>query len=87
LESNGDMDGALDYYEKSGDTLSLVRVQCFCEKFEQAIKIASESDDKAACYHLARQLENTNQVNKSIEFFCKAQAYGNAIRLCKVYWN
>lgn len=81
------MEGALAYYEKSNDTLSLVRVHCFCEKFEQAIRIASESEDKAACYHLARQLENANQVDKAIEFFFKAQAHGNAIRLCKVTFS
>ncbi|XP_065332097.1 intraflagellar transport protein 140 homolog [Cloeon dipterum] len=83
LESNGELEGALEYYEKAGDTMSLVRVNCFREKFEKAISIASDSEDKAACYHLARQLENANKAEKAIEFFCKAHAYGNAIRLCK----
>jgi intraflagellar transport protein 140 len=78
------MEAALSFYEKAADTLSLVRVQCYCEKYDVAAKIASDTGDKAACYHLARQLENTDNLTQAIHFFSKAQAYGNAIRLCKV---
>ncbi|KAF4520566.1 hypothetical protein B566_EDAN011119 [Ephemera danica] len=83
LESTGDMEGALKYYEIAGDTLALVRVHCYCENYDLASKVASETGDKAACYHLARQLENSDNIMLSIQFFTKAQAYGNAIRLCK----
>ena len=38
---------------------------------------------RAACYHLARQYENVAQVKEAIHFFTRAQAYGNAIRICK----
>ena len=40
--------------------------------------------DRAACYHLARQYENSDNIKEAIHFFSRAQAYGNAIRLCKV---
>lgn len=30
MESTGDMDTALQYYEKAKDILSLVRVYCYC---------------------------------------------------------
>ncbi|RXG62142.1 Intraflagellar transport protein [Armadillidium vulgare] len=33
--------------------------------------------------HLARQYENVDQVKEAIHFFSRAQAYGNAIRICK----
>jgi intraflagellar transport protein 140 len=84
LESTGDMEGALNFYEKAGDTLALVRVHCYCEKYDLAAKIAADTGDKASCYHLARQLENADNITQAIQFFTKAQAYGNAIRLCKV---
>jgi intraflagellar transport protein 140 len=39
--------------------------------------------DAAGCYHLARQYENQERIKEAIHFFTRAQAYGNAIRLCK----
>lgn len=50
----------------------------------QASEICNETGDRAACYHLGRQYENQDQIKEAIHFFQRAQAYGNAIRLCKV---
>ena len=50
----------------------------------QAAEICNETGDRAACYHLARQYENTGDIQQAIHFFTRAQAYGNAIRLCRV---
>ncbi len=56
-------------------------------------RIANESGDRAACYHLARQYENVDDVAAAVHFFTKAAAYSNAIRLCKEHgmadnvWN
>ena len=50
----------------------------------QASEICNDTGDRAACYHLARQLENQDHIKEAIHFFQRAEAYGNAIRLCKV---
>ena len=85
MESIGDMDQAVQYYEEAKDYFSLVRVLCFKENLPQASEIASATGDRAACYHLARQYEAMAQINEAIHFFSRAQAYGNAIRICKVW--
>ena len=38
---------------------------------------------RAACYHLARQLENQERYTEAVQFYGKAQAYTNATRLCR----
>ncbi|XP_041362442.1 intraflagellar transport protein 140 homolog [Gigantopelta aegis] len=83
LESNGDMEAALQYYEEAQDYMSLVRVYCFCNNMEKAAEVCNETGDRAACYYLARQYENQNQIKEAIHFFTRAQAFGGAIRLCK----
>ena len=50
----------------------------------QAAKVCNDTGDKAACYYLARQYENQDQIKEAIHFFTRAQAFGGAIRLCKV---
>lgn len=45
--------------------------------------IARESNDKSACYHLARHYENTGKIQDAIQFYTRAQTYGNAVRICK----
>ncbi|XP_043233356.1 intraflagellar transport protein 140 homolog [Amphibalanus amphitrite] len=83
MESTGDMETALEYYEAAEDYLSLARVYCYLNDLEKAAKLANDTGDKAACYHLARQYENSDNIKEAIHFFSRAQAYGNAIRLCK----
>lgn len=84
MESTGDMDAALHYYTMAKDHLSIVRVLCFLNNYHQASEIAQNSGDKAAAYHLARQFEAMDRIDEALSFFTKAQAYGNAIRICKV---
>ncbi|KAK7111421.1 intraflagellar transport protein 140 homolog [Littorina saxatilis] len=83
MESTGDMDGAIQYYETAQDFFSLVRVHCYCGDMEKAAKVCNDTGDKAACYYLARQYENQDQIKEAIHFFTRAQAFGSAIRLCK----
>lgn len=56
-----------------------VILSCF-----QAAEICNETGDKAACYQLARTYENQDEGKEAIKFYTRAQAYSNAIRLCKV---
>lgn len=84
MESTGNMDQALHYYEEAKDYFSLVRVLCFQENLARASEVASATGDRAACYHLARQYEAMGKINEAVGFFSRARAYGNAVRICKV---
>uniref|UniRef100_T1IR84 Uncharacterized protein n=1 Tax=Strigamia maritima TaxID=126957 RepID=T1IR84_STRMM len=83
MESTGEMEIALQYYEQAQDYLSLVRVYCYCNNLEKAAEIANDTGDKAACYHLGRQYENHDDIKEAVHFYTRAQAYSNAVRLCK----
>ncbi|KAM4631549.1 intraflagellar transport protein 140 homolog [Discoglossus pictus] len=83
LESQADLDSALKYYEMAQDYLSLVRVYCFLGNIQRASEIANETGDRAASYHLARQYESQEELKQAVHFYTRAQAYNNAIRLCK----
>ncbi|CAJ1080882.1 intraflagellar transport protein 140 homolog [Xyrichtys novacula] len=83
LESQLDMDSALRFYERAQDYLSLVRVYCYMENIEKASEIANDTGDRAASYHLARHYEGHDDIKQAVHFYTRAQAYNNAIRLCK----
>lgn len=84
MESIGEMESALHYYEMSQDYLSMVRVHCFCDNMKRAAEICNDTGDKAASYHLARQCDSNGDIKNAIHYFSRAHAYSNAIRLAKV---
>lgn len=51
----------------------------------QAAEIANETGNWAASYHLARQYESQDEIKQAVHFYTRAQAFNNAIRLCKVW--
>ncbi|XP_069343215.1 intraflagellar transport protein 140 homolog [Eulemur rufifrons] len=83
LESQAEMDTALRYYELAQDHFSLVRICCFQGNIQKAAEIANETGNLAASYHLARQYESQEDVRQAVHFYTRAQAFNNAIRLCK----
>ncbi|XP_053897924.1 intraflagellar transport protein 140 homolog isoform X4 [Malaclemys terrapin pileata] len=83
LESQSDMESALRYYELAQDYFSLVRVYCFQGNIQKAAEIANETGNWAASYHLARQYESQDEIKQAVHFYTRAQAFNNAIRLCK----
>ncbi|XP_020942499.1 intraflagellar transport protein 140 homolog isoform X1 [Sus scrofa] len=83
LESQAEMDAALHYYGLAQDYFSLVRIHCFQGNIQKAAEIASETGNWAASYHLARQYESQEEVGQAVHFYTRAQAFNNAIRLCK----
>uniref|UniRef100_A0A7N6FI41 Intraflagellar transport 140 homolog (Chlamydomonas) n=1 Tax=Anabas testudineus TaxID=64144 RepID=A0A7N6FI41_ANATE len=83
LESQSDMDSALHFYERAQDYLSLVRVHCYMGNIQKASEIANDTGDRAASYHLARHYEGHDDIKQAVHFYTRAQAYNNAIRLCK----
>ncbi|XP_069011880.1 intraflagellar transport protein 140 homolog [Embiotoca jacksoni] len=83
LESQSDLDSALRFYECAQDYLSLVRVHCYMGNIQKASEIANDTGDRAASYHLARHYEGHDDIKQAVHFYTRAQAYNNAIRLCK----
>ncbi|CAH8461641.1 unnamed protein product [Dicrocoelium dendriticum] len=83
LEAEGRLDEARDYYLQATDYLSLVRVLCCMGQNERAEELCNETGDPAACYHLARQLENNGDIDQAIRLFTRAKAISSAVRLCK----
>jgi len=83
LESKADLDGASREYKKAGDWLSLCRVACFNEDLESAQRICEDSQDQAACYHLARHLEAGGSFKEAIHYFQMAGRVGHALRLAQ----
>ncbi|RZC33588.1 hypothetical protein BDFB_000428 [Asbolus verrucosus] len=83
VESQGEMQAALKIYSSAGDVYSQVRVLCFLGEESKAAELARSGRDKAAFYHMARFYETTGNFEDAVSFFTKANAYSNAVRLCK----
>lgn len=61
-ESLGQLDTALQSYQQADDTVAIVRLHCQQEDFVAACDVVENSDNAAAAFMLARQLEATEQV-------------------------
>lgn len=61
-ESLGQFDTALQAYQQADDTVATVRLHCHQEDFVAACDEVEKSDNAAAAFMLARQLEATEQV-------------------------
>lgn len=83
VESTGDMETAFKIYQKAEDWFSQVRILCFLGQISRADSVARHSGDKSACYHLARHYENIGKFQDAIQFYTRAQTFGNAVRICK----
>lgn len=83
LESKANLEGASREYKKANDWLSLCRVACFNEDLDRAHKICEDSQDQAACYHLARHLEAAGRIKEAIHFFQMAGRVSHALRLAQ----
>ncbi|GJQ73669.1 putative intraflagellar transport protein 140 [Trypoxylus dichotomus] len=83
IESQGDLNTALKIYTQAGDIYSQVRVLCFMNEDAKAAELARKGNDKAAFYHMARHYETIGNFEEAVSFFTKANAYSNAVRICK----
>ncbi|KAM9372431.1 intraflagellar transport protein 140 homolog [Phaethornis superciliosus] len=83
LESQSDMESALQYYTLAQDYFSLVRIHCFQGNIQKAAEIANETGNWAASYQVARHYEGQGEISLAVHFYTKAKAFNNAIRLCK----
>ena len=80
----GNIDSAIDCYKQASDNLSLCRVYCINENVKAAIELCNDTSDSTACYHLARHFERKKNIKEAINYYQRAGAISNAIRLCKV---
>ena len=78
------MDAAINFYRDADDYLSLCRVYCYNDNLDKAIELCNETNESTACYHLARQFERNKNIKEAINYYQRAGAISNAIRLCKV---
>ena len=62
-ESLGQFDTALQSYQQANDTVAIVRLHCHQDNFVAACEVVESSDNAAAAFMLARQLEATDQVS------------------------
>ena len=77
------MENAITCYKQAGDNLSLCRVYCYNDNLKAAIELCNDTNDSTACYHLARQFERKKNFKESINYYQRAGAISNAIRICK----
>ncbi|QDZ25596.1 hypothetical protein A3770_18p81140 [Chloropicon primus] len=85
LESQGDIEKALMIYEQMHNVLGQVRIHCYTGNFELAKNIASNADNSAGFFYLARQLEALDEVEDAIYCFKQAKRFSHAVRLAKRY--
>jgi intraflagellar transport protein 140 len=83
LESKNQIEEAKKYYNMAHDDASLARIACIQDDLESASKIATESSDPYASYHVARKYEAGGQMQEAIKFYTKSQRLHHAIRLAK----
>ena len=73
-ESLGHLDIALQSYQQANDPVALVRLHCQQEDFVAACEVVEHSDNAAAAFMLARQLEATEQVRSLSSFLASCLA-------------
>ncbi|KAL9643912.1 hypothetical protein ABK040_013321 [Willaertia magna] len=90
-EGNTEYEEALKYYIIANDFLSQVRMYCFIGNLKMAADIVKRSQDKAAAYHFAKQLENERDNRKllehSIKYYKFSGCFQQAIRVAKMLGN
>lgn len=84
FESLGNVDNCVSCYKQAGDNLSLCRVYCYTNNLKEAVELCNTTNDPTACYHLARQYERKKNYKEAINYYQRAGAVSNAIRICKV---
>ncbi|KAI9137959.1 hypothetical protein BKA69DRAFT_835376 [Paraphysoderma sedebokerense] len=83
LESKGNYDDAIQYYESAGDTLSVVRIHCYRGNLAKAIDVTDQTAHPGSQYHLAHYYESNGKIKEAIQFYAKAKCFTRAVRLAK----
>lgn len=77
------LNDSLGFYKEAQDFGSVVRLLCMIGDVQNALKIALETNDPQACFHLARHYENNLNIREAIVYYSKSQRLTHAIRLAK----
>ena len=83
LEAQGLVQDALGFYRLALDYGSVVRLLCSGGDLGGAMKLALETNDAQACFHLARHYEQLGNIRDAIVYYSKSQRLHHAIRLAK----
>eukprot|EP00826_Nyctotherus_ovalis_P044555 TRINITY_DN4815_c0_g2_i2.p1 TRINITY_DN4815_c0_g2~~TRINITY_DN4815_c0_g2_i2.p1 ORF type:complete len:524 (+),score=176.41 TRINITY_DN4815_c0_g2_i2:152-1723(+) len=83
LESKGSIDEAKKFYTIAKDNASLARIACIKDDLAEASKIALDSNDPYAAFHVARKYEASGNIQEAIKYYTKSQRLHHAIRLAK----
>jgi intraflagellar transport protein 140 len=74
---------SLGFYKEAADFGDVVRLLCMIGDVQSALKLALESNDAQACFHLARHYEQNQNIKEAIIYYSKSQRLHHAIRLAK----
>uniref|UniRef100_A0A0N4ZH95 ANAPC4_WD40 domain-containing protein n=1 Tax=Parastrongyloides trichosuri TaxID=131310 RepID=A0A0N4ZH95_PARTI len=83
LETQGKQEMAITYYEQGGSYKDVVRILIDNDDIEKAIECVDLSKDNSSAFVLAKYFEENELYREAVEYFTKAKAFGNAIRLAK----
>jgi TPR repeat protein len=74
---------SLGYYRLANDFGSVVRLLCTNGDVASALKLALETNDPQACFHLARHYEAQGNLREAVVYYSKSQRLHHAIRLAR----
>ena len=72
LEAQSIIQEALGFYRLANDYGSVVRLLCTNGDLPSALKLALETNDPQACFHLARHYEAQNNTRDAIVYYSKS---------------
>lgn len=83
LETNGQIEKALEYYEKASDWVNVVRIHLAQDRVAQAKKITDETKDTGACFLMGKYYESIGDIQKAIYYYALSGRINQAFRLAK----
>ena len=63
---------SLGFYKEAQDFGSVARLLCMIGDSPSALKVALETNDPQACFHLARHYEQSQNIREAIVYYSKS---------------
>lgn len=82
-ESKSDFASALEAYGRAENHLAKVRILCFQAEFPTALQLCEDTNDMAATYHLAKQLEAAGELRDAVQLYARTGSASHAIRVAR----
>lgn len=83
LESQGEIEKALNYYKKVKDYSNMTRILLSSNKVEEAKALADETKDPGACFLIGRYFESIGDIKNAIFYYAQSGRINQAFRLAK----